>query len=77
MSAIASQLVDDNEDVVEIGIWEEARNQNRSGRGKRKGVLHVSTDWVEHRDRHGLEYVEPARNVEIVELLPYDLSSEV
>ncbi|KAI1792663.1 hypothetical protein LXA43DRAFT_887036 [Ganoderma leucocontextum] len=77
MSVVASQLVDDNEDVVEVGLWEEDRYEGVSARGKTKAVLHVSTDWVEHRDRHGLEHVEPARNVEIVELPPYDSHSEV
>ncbi|KAM5546119.1 hypothetical protein V8D89_000245 [Ganoderma adspersum] len=72
MGVVASQLVDDNEDVVEVGLWDEDRPGGVSTRGKRKAVLHVSTDWVEHRDRHGLEHVEPARNVEIVELPPYD-----
>ena len=76
-SAIASQLVDDNEDVVEVGIWEQVRNEDPAGRGVRKAVLRVSTDWVEHRDRHGLERVEPARNLEIVELPPYDMHAEV
>ena len=76
-SAIASQLVDDNEDVVEVGIWEQVRNEDAAGRGVRKAVLRVSTDWVEHRDRHGLERVEPARNLEIVELPPYDMHAEV
>ena len=77
MSAIVSQLVDDNEDVVEVGIWEEERSETTATRGKRKAVLRVSTDWVEHRDRHGLERIEPARNVELTELPPYDLHSEV
>ena len=77
MAAIASQLVDDNEDVVEVGLWEEDRNENRTTRGKRKALLHVSTHWVEYRDGHGLERVEPARNVEIIQLPPYDYYSEV
>lgn len=76
-SAIASQLVDDNEDVVEVGLWEQANSREGGGRGKQKAVLRVSTDWVEHRDRHGLERVEPARNVEIIELPSYDTYSEV
>ena len=64
VSAIVSQLLCDNDDVVEVGTWEQ-------------GVLRVSTDWVEHRDRHGLERVEPARNLEIVELPCYDAHCEV
>ncbi|KAH9903268.1 hypothetical protein C8Q73DRAFT_832085 [Cubamyces lactineus] len=77
-NAIASQLVDDNEDVVEVGIWEEdPRAGGSSARGKRKATLRASTHWVEHRDAHGLERVEPARNVELVELPPYDPYGEV
>ncbi|OJT06825.1 hypothetical protein TRAPUB_2342 [Trametes pubescens] len=76
LSAIASQLVDDSEDVVEVGIWEEDRPEGGNTRGKRKASLRVSTHWVEHRDAHGLERVEPARNVEIMELSPYDPYSE-
>ncbi|KAI0719757.1 hypothetical protein C8T65DRAFT_635019 [Cerioporus squamosus] len=76
LTAIASQLVDDNEDVVEVGLWEEDRAESVATRGKRKAVLRVSTHWVEHRDRHGLEHVEPARNVELVQLPPYDVYSE-
>ncbi|KAL1948350.1 hypothetical protein VTO73DRAFT_12425 [Trametes versicolor] len=77
LSAIASRLVDDSEDVVEVGIWEEDRPEGGNTRGKRKASLRVSTHWVEHRDAHGLERVEPARNVEILELAPYDPYSEV
>ncbi|KAI6165295.1 hypothetical protein EDD17DRAFT_1438254, partial [Pisolithus thermaeus] len=49
-------LLDDNEDVVDPGIWEETDEGS---------VLRASTDWVEHRDPHGLEKFEPSRNVEI------------
>ncbi|CDO70050.1 hypothetical protein BN946_scf184601.g3 [Trametes cinnabarina] len=76
-SAIASQLVDDNEDVIEVGIWEEEPRASGGSRANRKAVLHASTHWVEHRDAHGLERIEPARNVKIVELKPYDMHSEV
>ena len=77
-SVIASQLVDDNEDVVEVGIWEEKpRAGGSSARGKRKATLRASTHWVEHRDAHGLDRIEPARNVELVELPPYDPYAEV
>ncbi|KAI0652921.1 hypothetical protein C8Q70DRAFT_928967 [Cubamyces menziesii] len=76
-SVIASQLVDDNEDVVEVGIWEEEpRAGGSSARGKRKATLRASTHWVEHRDAHGLDRIEPARNVELVELPPYDPYAE-
>jgi hypothetical protein len=55
--------VEDNEDVVEAGSWEE------SDCG---AVLRASTDWIEQRDAHGLEKYEPSRNVEIRELPSYD-----
>ncbi|KAI6002144.1 hypothetical protein EDD15DRAFT_2129173, partial [Pisolithus albus] len=57
-------LLDDNEDVVDPGIWEETDEGS---------VLRASTDWVEHRDPHGLEKFEPSRNVEIS--LAYVLSN--
>ncbi|KAI0366518.1 hypothetical protein BV20DRAFT_971656 [Pilatotrama ljubarskyi] len=71
MSVLASQLVEDNEDVVEVGLWEEASRESASAQGK-KATLRASTSWVEHRDAHGLERIEPARNVELVELPSYD-----
>ncbi|EGO26816.1 hypothetical protein SERLADRAFT_464293 [Serpula lacrymans var. lacrymans S7.9] len=52
-------LLEDNEDIVEVGAWEET---------KEGAVLRASTDWIEHRDAHGLEKFEPARNVEIMKL---------
>ncbi|KAI0819913.1 hypothetical protein BC628DRAFT_1423432 [Trametes gibbosa] len=76
-SAIVSQLVDENEDVVEVGLWEDDPSENGITRGKRKASLRVSTHWIEHRDAHGLERIEPARNVEIIELPSYDPYSEV
>ncbi|KAI6041457.1 hypothetical protein EDC04DRAFT_2983059 [Pisolithus marmoratus] len=54
---VSSLLLDDNDDVVDHGTWEETREGS---------VLRVSTDWVEQRDLHGLEKFEPSRNVEIV-----------
>ena len=61
-------LLDDNEDVVDVGRWEDAEY----GR-----VLRASTDWVEHRDAHGLEKFEPTHNVEILELPGYDSTTDV
>jgi hypothetical protein len=61
-------LLEDNDDVVDVDQWEDAEY----GR-----VLRASTDWVEHRDAHGLEKFEPTRNVEIVELLGYDHTTDV
>jgi hypothetical protein len=62
-SFLSGFLVEDNEDVVEAGSWEE------SDCG---AVLRASTDWIEQRDAHGLEKYEPSRNVEIRELPSYD-----
>jgi len=67
-SFLTGLLLEDNEDVVDVGQWEEAEY----GR-----VLRASTDWVEHRDAHGLEKFDPTRNVEIVELPGYDNTTDV
>ncbi|KAG6898560.1 hypothetical protein C0993_006015 [Termitomyces sp. T159_Od127] len=53
---VTQLLLEDNEEVVEVGAWEDAAD----GR-----VVRASTDWLEHRDAHGLESCEPTRNVEI------------
>jgi hypothetical protein len=58
-SRLAGIPLDGNADVVEVGTWEPVRG----GR-----ALRASTFWIEHRDVHGLERFEPARNVRIVEL---------
>lgn len=71
VNAVASDLVDENEDVVEVGPWED--NPPNGGLAS----LRVSTHWVEHRDPHGLERIEPARNVEIIKLPSYDAYSQV
>lgn len=60
---VTGVLLEDNEDVVDFGTWEETEHGN---------ILHASTDWIEHRDAHGLEKYESSRNVEIIELLGYD-----
>ncbi|KAF8064968.1 hypothetical protein FPV67DRAFT_162804 [Lyophyllum atratum] len=62
-SFLSGILLEDNEDVVEVGTWENADH----GR-----IIHASTDWIEHRDAHGLEKFEATRNVEIVELSGYE-----
>ncbi|TFK31776.1 hypothetical protein BDQ12DRAFT_618299 [Crucibulum laeve] len=66
-SFLTGLLLEDNEDVVEVGTWEDAEY------GK---VLRASTDWLEHRDAHGLEKYEATRNVEIVELPGYDHNTD-
>ncbi|KAF9452130.1 hypothetical protein P691DRAFT_805661 [Macrolepiota fuliginosa MF-IS2] len=60
-------LLEDNEAVVEVGNWEDIDY------GK---VLCASTDWIEHRDAHGLEKYEPTRNIEIIELPGYDHTND-
>jgi predicted GTPase len=67
-SSLASLLLEGNEDVVEVGTWEAVRG------GK---ALRASTYWIEHKDAHGLEKYEAARNVEIVELDGYEHSDDV
>ncbi|KAH7883025.1 hypothetical protein F5I97DRAFT_1901323 [Phlebopus sp. FC_14] len=54
---VSNILLEDNEDVVATGDWEDTTDGS---------VLRISTDWIEHRDAHGLEKFEPSRNVEIV-----------
>jgi hypothetical protein len=67
-SFLSGLLLEDNEDVVDVGAWEE---------GQYGRVLRASTVWVEDRDDHGLEKFEPARNVEITELPGYDQNDDV
>ncbi|KAF9238050.1 hypothetical protein BU15DRAFT_88490 [Melanogaster broomeanus] len=50
---LSSLLLDDNEDVVDAGTWEETTDGF---------MLRASTDWIEQRDAHGLEKFEPSRN---------------
>lgn len=61
---LANLLLEDNDAVVDFGCWEETEH------GK---VLYASTDWIEHKDAHGLEKYEPTRNVEIIELSSYNV----
>lgn len=65
---VTGLLLEDNEDVVDVGTWEDAE----CGR-----LLRASTDWVEHRDAHGLERFEPTRNIEILDLPGYDHDTDV
>jgi hypothetical protein len=66
---LSGMLVEDNEDVVEVSSWEDAENGC--------SVLHASTDWIEHRDEHGLEKFEPSKNVEIIKLPGYEHHDDV
>ncbi|KAF6751192.1 hypothetical protein DFP72DRAFT_1071739 [Ephemerocybe angulata] len=87
---LASLLLDNNEDVVEVGEWEDPADRVQwagnyddevdeemvqLGKAGAK-VLRASTDWIEHTDAHGLEKYEPMRNVEVVELPSYDVLTE-
>lgn len=74
-AALVASLIEDNDDIVEQGSWEELLAD--TGGAERASVLRASTAWVEQRDAHGLERTEPARNVEIVELPGYDSSDDV
>ena len=69
-SFLTGLLMEDNEDVVEVGTWEDSDDHP----GK---VLKASTDWVEVKDGLGLERYEPLRNVEIVELPGYGYDTDV
>ena len=65
---LAKLLLEDNEDIVDKGIWEDA------GFGR---LRRASTDWIVHRDAHGLEKFEPTRNVQIHELPGYECNDNV
>ncbi|KAF5318580.1 hypothetical protein D9619_010752 [Psilocybe cf. subviscida] len=69
-SFLTGLLMEDNEDVVEIGTWEDwyGGGEGVYAYGK---VLRASTDWVEQHDGFGLERFVPSKNVEIVELPGY------
>ena len=56
-SLVSSLLLDDNEDVVDADDWETTSDGF---------MLRASTDWIEHKDAHGLEKFEPSRNVELI-----------
>ena len=58
-SSIREVLLEDNEDVVDVGPSEVTQNGH---------VLRASTDWAEHRDGHGLEKFDPTQNVEILDV---------
>lgn len=65
---LSGLLVEDNEDVVEVGTWED---------GEYGSVLRASTNWIEHSDAHGLEKFEPSKNVEIIKLPGYQHNDNV
>ena len=82
---LATLLLEDNDDIVEVGEWEDPVTAHEEeldnetiqlGKAGAK-VLRASTDWIEHTDAHGLEKYEPMRNVEVVELPGYDALTDV
>lgn len=75
-ASLVTYLLEENDEVVELGMWEEEVHGTDDGAPK-VSVMRASTHWVEHRDAHGLEHVEPARNVEVIELPGYDGSDDV
>ncbi|KAG2007010.1 hypothetical protein CC2G_014738 [Coprinopsis cinerea AmutBmut pab1-1] len=82
-SFLTGLLFEDNEEVVEVGTWEDPVGEDGEGDDEMvllgmagAKVLRASTDWVEHTDAHGLEKFEPARNVEIVEFPGYDAMTD-
>ncbi|EPQ50840.1 hypothetical protein GLOTRDRAFT_133584 [Gloeophyllum trabeum ATCC 11539] len=66
-SRVAEALLEGNEDLVDVDEPEE-----EEARGWRTRVWRASSEWVELRDAHGLERVEPRRNVEVVMWPGYD-----
>ncbi|KIL66053.1 hypothetical protein M378DRAFT_124543 [Amanita muscaria Koide BX008] len=67
-SLIPALVLDDNEDIVDVGSWDETEY----GR-----TMKASTDWVEHSDTGGLEKFEPLRNVEFIEFPVYDSETDL
>lgn len=65
---VSDLLLDDNEDIVDITGWEDFEHGS---------ILRASTDWIEHRDAHGLEKFEPAKNVEIITLARHEFDDNV
>ncbi|KAJ3552621.1 hypothetical protein NM688_g4056 [Phlebia brevispora] len=65
------------EDIVDTGQWEDFAPEDQSDVASTPAkVLRISTDWIEHRDAHGLEKHEPSRNLEIVHLSEYDVHDD-
>ncbi|KAF8962285.1 hypothetical protein BDZ97DRAFT_1759354 [Flammula alnicola] len=72
-SFLTGLILEDNEDVVEVGTWEDWHGGEDAidGAYAYGKSLKASTDWVEQHDVFGLERFEPTKNVEIVELPGY------
>lgn len=85
-SFLTGLLLEDNEDVVEVGTWEDWEAGLLADRGVSDAVdgsfsygkvLRASTDWTERRDAFGAERYEPTGNVHIVELPGYSQDADV
>lgn len=73
---IAQTFADEEcEEIVEVGQWEDFELE--ADETVRARILKISTDWIEHRDAHGLEKHEPSRNVEVVLLQDYGPDGDV
>ncbi|KAF8899824.1 hypothetical protein CPB84DRAFT_1780078 [Gymnopilus junonius] len=75
-SFLTGLLLEDNEDVVDVGTWEDwyGSKEGPYAHGK---VLRASTDWAEQCDAFGLERYEATKNVEIIELPGYSHDADV
>jgi len=89
-SFLTGLLLEDNEDVVEVGTWEDWEAGSLADLGLAGGVsdttdgafsygkvLRASTDWIERQDAFGAERYEPTGNVHIVELPGYSQDADV
>ncbi|KDR72540.1 hypothetical protein GALMADRAFT_270524 [Galerina marginata CBS 339.88] len=75
-SFLTGLLLEDNEDVVDVGTWEDWHGGGDGAFGYGK-VLRASTDWAEQQNVFGLDRYEPSKNVEIVELPGYSHDADV
>lgn len=75
-SFLTGLLLEDNEDVVDVGTWEDW-NGAEAGIDVYGKVLRASTDWLEQHNVFGLERFEPTKNVEIIELPGYSHDIDV
>lgn len=75
-SFLTGLLLEDNEDVVDVGTWEDWSGAE-AGIDVYGKVLRASTDWLEQQNVFGLERFEPTKNVEIIELPGYSHDTDV
>lgn len=65
------------EDYVHIDPWETIDLDYLGLEGTEGRHVSISTDWVEHKGRHGPERYEPLRNINITHLPEYDSHDDV